>query len=129
MVVFLGACVCCTQQPEESENDFSFEYEGQIKWDPDNFPSLPEEVPFELTMQLNEDTLDGNEVLDMQLLLHNPTQDTLYITAAAGSRFFLKENKGEVDVYYDFVVVRPDSLRVWNLIRTQRDSWLQPVLS
>ena len=42
----------------------------------------------------------------MKLILQNTSDDSLYLGAGAGQ-----------DIYYDFVVTRLDSMRVWNRLR------------
>jgi hypothetical protein len=103
-LLFIFACT--NEQPKSLEIYNPFK--GTVKWDPGRFSPLPDSTPFELSMQLQKDILNGEKVLNMQLLLSNPTKDTVFLAAIGGAKKY----------YYNFIVIKPDSMRIWSRIQS-----------
>lgn len=104
--LFLSNCSVNSNDNELQSNDEISVYAGEVKWNPDRFYSLPDTIDFEMNVSAEQIIEDKHKKLDMKIRLHNPTEDTIYLTSGAAGV------SGEI--YYDFVIIDNDSLRVWN---------------
>jgi len=106
-ILICGLCfiLACTSK-KSSEEYITGGFKGNIHWSPDTVSTVPEDAPFEISLELEQVSDSNNKSLNMKLILQNTSDDSLYLGAGAGQ-----------DIYYDFVVTRLDSMRVWNRLR------------
>lgn len=106
-LMLLSGCSVNSDDNELQNNRELSVYAGEVKWNPDRFYSLPDTTSFEMIVSAEEIIKDQQNKLEMKITLHNPTSDTIYLTT--GSR-----GHNSDDIYYDFVIIDNNSLRVWN---------------
>ena len=105
LIIFTGCSVNSNDNELQSNTEISV-YAGEVKWNPERFYSLPDTTDFEMNVSAEQVLENQEKKLEMKISLYNPTADTIYLTTGATSV------AGEV--YYDFVIIDDDSLRVWN---------------